>query len=57
MPTNSVLTLAQAAPADPEGAGAFWGIVIIIGLLIAIIRAATKKKEYDVHMRGQIRER
>lgn len=52
------MLLAQAAEtADPEAGAVVIGWIILIGIVAAIYNACTKKKEYDVDVRGRIKER
>ncbi len=57
--SNFAMLLAQtdAAAEANDGGAAFLGFLIIGGGLWAICAACSRKKEYDIHMAGKIRER
>ncbi|MCA9068710.1 MAG: hypothetical protein KDA84_07295 [Planctomycetaceae bacterium] len=47
---------AQANQASGDAEVVF-GFLVIAGLLVAILSACKKKKEYDVHIQGKIKQR
>ena len=51
--------LAQAAAASDEGTGwgGFIGLLLIVFFVYGIWSECTKKKEFDVDIRGRIKER
>lgn len=49
--------LAQAGETEAGDGGGVVGFIILLFVLGAIWNALTKKKEYDVDVRGRIKER
>ncbi|WP_417850286.1 hypothetical protein [Thalassoglobus sp.] len=52
----SAFSLASSTTESGDGS-AFVGFLIVVGFLWAICAACNRKKEYDVYMKGKVRER